>query len=930
MNKIIASLFITFALLLTGCVHQQTASPLATTIIQSPNDDRQYEYLVLPNQLRVVLISDKEADKSAAALTVGVGSTANPPGREGLAHFLEHMLFMGTSKYPGVDEYGAFIKLHGGSTNAFTADNETTYLFDIKQEELEPALDRFSQFFVAPLFAAEYVEREKKAVHSEYQLSLKEESWRTRAAEQQVMNPDSPYARFSVGSLETLADRDGSKVRDDLLAFYKTHYSANLMTLVVIGAESLPTLKGWVEEKFSAVPNRQTKRFVPETTQYLESQLPVRLQVLPLKDVRSVDYAFPMPSIIQHYQTKPARFLSHFIGDEGKGSLLSLLKQKGWATALTAGADKLDASESLLSISIDLTNEGISHVDEITAYLFEYIQLLSVQGVAEWRYAEQAKQADLSFRFSEKGASLWYAVGVSGAMQYYPAEDILRAGSMKTKYDAKLIAGYLDYISPENMVMTVISPDVETSELEPDFQVPYQAGKIPQAQVAGWTNPVSNPDLALPPVNQFLPDEVALKPVDKASSAPDRLQGMQKISLWHQQENVFGVPRGSFIFMLKSDMANDSPRHGVLRELLVETIKEQLNEFAYPASIAGLSYDIDGNSKGLKVSISGYDQKQGVLLERIVDTMKQPDFDANKFQIYKQELLRKLQNMALDKPYRQLLGERIRAMTSPSWSPDERIAVLDTVSLKDLKSYAASFFDSLEVEALSFGNVTAEEASALGVILEQQLLSDTRMSKVKERQVTHLPSGTPLTKDYYVDHPDSVVIYQFQGNDKSVQEEARWRLLGQIMSAPFFASLRTEQQLGYAVMSSFIDDEQMPALVMLVQSSAVSANEVQKRMHQFIKDFAGHIGEMDEQAFVSHQQGLVSDLMKKDDSYLARAYRYWGDMERDNYTFDHRQQLSDEVMALNQSQLVDFYQQQVQKQPRLLMISDTGNKFGGG
>ena len=693
MNKFINPLFIALGfLLLTGCAHQQSRQSSDVSIIQSPNDERSYEYLVLPNELKVVLISDPEADKGAASLTVGVGTTANPVGREGLAHFLEHMLFMGTRKYPGVDEYGAFIKRHGGSTNAYTADNETTYLFDIKQQELEPALDRFSQFFVAPLFAEQYVDREKNAVNSEYQLKLKDENRRLLAAQQQVMNPDSPYARFGVGNLDTLADRENSKVRDDLIEFYNTHYSANLMTLAVVGRQPLPVLRQWVEEKFSAIPNHGAERFVPESTQYLAGELPSRLLVLPLKDTRSVEYAFPIPPLLEHYKTKPARYLSHFIGDEGKGSLLSLLKQKGWSTHLGSGADAMDSTEAQFSVSIDLTSEGIKHVDEITGYLFEYVKLLSEQGISEWRYSEQEKQADLGFQFKEKGSSLWYVVGISSALQNYPAQDVLRAGSMKEVFDAQLIEDFLSHIRPENMAMTVVSPEVQGDRVEPNYQVHYKVEPIPGSQLAAWSGSPVDPALALPEPNRFLPDRVALKTVSQAQPMPQMVTGMQKLELWHQQEDVFGVPRASFMFMLKSDIANDTPRHGILRELLEETLKQQLNEFAYPAKIAGLHYEIDGNAKGFKISISGYDQKQGVLLKRIVQAMKNPAYDQDKFLVYKEELQRKLENAALDKPFRQLLGKRTRIMTSPSWSPKERLAVLDSVSLDDVRAYADEFF----------------------------------------------------------------------------------------------------------------------------------------------------------------------------------------------------------------------------------------------
>jgi secreted Zn-dependent insulinase-like peptidase len=64
------------------------------------------------------------------------------------------MLFLGTEKYPDADEYQTFIAQHGGSRNAFTAKEHTNYFFDIENASLEPALDRFSQFFTAPLYGS--------------------------------------------------------------------------------------------------------------------------------------------------------------------------------------------------------------------------------------------------------------------------------------------------------------------------------------------------------------------------------------------------------------------------------------------------------------------------------------------------------------------------------------------------------------------------------------------------------------------------------------------------------------------------------------------------------------------------------------------------------------------------------------------------------
>src|SRR5690606_35904292 len=221
----------------------------------SPNDTRDYRHPVFENQLLVLLISDPTTERAAAFLDVKVGSGQDPTEYEGLAHFLEHMLFLGTEKYPQAGEYQSFISQHGGSHNAYTAYENTNYFFDIQPEHLEPALDRFSQQFVAPLFTAEYVEREKNAVHSEFSSGLRDDSRRFFSALKDIVNPAHPFAKFSVGNLETLAERPGQTVRQAMLDFYERYYSANQMRLVIYGREDLDTLERIVREKFAAIPN---------------------------------------------------------------------------------------------------------------------------------------------------------------------------------------------------------------------------------------------------------------------------------------------------------------------------------------------------------------------------------------------------------------------------------------------------------------------------------------------------------------------------------------------------------------------------------------------------------------------------------------------------------------------------------------------------
>ena len=109
-------------------------------------------YLTLDNGMKVLLVfSNEKFTKSAAAMDVAVGSLADPDQSEGLAHFLEHMLFLGTKKYPKVGEYSEYLSANQGMSNAYTASENTNYFFEVNNDAFTGALDRFAQFFVAPL-----------------------------------------------------------------------------------------------------------------------------------------------------------------------------------------------------------------------------------------------------------------------------------------------------------------------------------------------------------------------------------------------------------------------------------------------------------------------------------------------------------------------------------------------------------------------------------------------------------------------------------------------------------------------------------------------------------------------------------------------------------------------------------------------------------
>ena len=142
-------------------------SKLYRNLTKSKSDSMNYLLKILPNGLKALLISDPDAHKSSAAIAVNIGYLSDPVSSPGLAHFCEHMLFLGTEKYPKEDEYHSFVAKNGGNSNAYTSSDVTCYYFDVSNEAFDQALDRFAQFFIKPLFNKESVDKEIRAIDSE-------------------------------------------------------------------------------------------------------------------------------------------------------------------------------------------------------------------------------------------------------------------------------------------------------------------------------------------------------------------------------------------------------------------------------------------------------------------------------------------------------------------------------------------------------------------------------------------------------------------------------------------------------------------------------------------------------------------------------------------------------------------------------------------
>ncbi|SFX77755.1 insulinase family protein [Marinospirillum alkaliphilum] len=912
---------LTLSLTLSAC----SMMPFQTktlTPVTSPNDSRSYAGLQLPNGLRVLVISDAEADRAAASMNVAAGSFHEPDEWPGLAHFLEHMLFLGTATFPEADAYQRFISQHGGSHNAFTAPRDTNYFFDIQPDHLNPALERMSRFFIDPLFSPEYMEREVNAVNSEWSGTLQDDARRRLSALRQAFNPEHPASRFSAGNRETL-DINNPALREAMLDFHQQYYTPDRMTLVVLGPQPIHELRAMVQAHFAAIQSRPASAEPVWPELIRATDLPALLEIQPLRQQRQLQLLFPITDPTADYRLKPDRYLAGLIGHEGEGSLLQLLKQRGWATGLSAGSQMQTGQEALFGIHIELTASGNQQIEAIKSLVFAHLELIRNEGIVAWRFEEDAAQAANAFRFAEPGEARNLVTHLAMNMARYPFEDVLRAHHAFDRFSAERIQSLLDQLTPERLLAVHVNPDATTDQTAPWVPAEYRLTR-PVAPVTAAAQTATR----LPDANPFMPSSLALHA--GANDAEPRLLPVagHGLQLWHGQDTSFKVPRAQwFVSLQNPDVATDL-NNRLLAQLTAQWLNDQLNAPGYPARLAGIHYEVYPHSRGITLSLGGFNEGQPRLLMKMLDQLQQAQVDKGQFLRLQQTLEQNLRNQQRDRLPQQLIRELYRNTLQPGgWTLEEQLKALAPLTADDLKAFIPAFTARLHVQLLAWGNVTEAEALQLANQVEAQLQPSLTADAVDLMQIRQIPPGQ-WSEKIHPQHNDRAILYYIQGQRYGLEEEAQMRLLAHLQSSAFFHELRTRQQLGYAVFSNYLPLMQQPGLFYFIQSPAEEPDYLAEAIEVFLREDIVRLERLEAADFNQHRNSLISQLLEADKRLGQRAERFWREIGNSRQDFTHRQRLANTLKDTSQEQLIHFYEQLLNRERGFYLLGSTPERRG--
>lgn len=584
---------------------------------------------------------------------------------------------------------------NGGSSNAYTDMEDTNYYFSVTpsttttttnenekvSQALQGALDRFSQFFISPLFEEKMVERELQAIDSEYRNSITSDAWRNYQLLKSASHPHHPFSKFGCGNYETLSAGEGP--REDLLEFWKQYYQTYNMRLCVVSRASLDALQEVVEETFGNLPysdptqhgrrgnippTKPVTEFPTEHSQYTtDSNVPVQAfnasnlgivrETVPLLESRSLKISFATPPLDDPLlkQSRPYRALSHILGHESPGSLHALLNNKGWLVGLSSGIG-IDCSDfSFFTLTLSLTPEGMKHYSKVLDLVFEWIALLrETDEETLHEYHDELRQiSKYNFEYRENGDSTDFCSSAAELLFDYEPSLLLQGPTMTGPYDAVIGKAFMNRMRPENALITITNSDLEAGDdwkTEPWYKAQYKDTKMTPQQIEKWSNPPQiDPELHLPALNEYIPTDFSLKcneekaevveesqPVRSTTSSdednekdislelqPPKLliDDHANLRMWHKMDQYWKVPKTYIRVSLLTPNVYRSPRTMTLNRIYQRVLNDDLNSFVYDASVAGCNYRVACIPSGYRISVKGYSEKLPFLLETLTSRM---------------------------------------------------------------------------------------------------------------------------------------------------------------------------------------------------------------------------------------------------------------------------------------------------------------------
>ena len=349
--------------------------------------------LTLENGLTLSVRHEPRLKRCAAVLRVAAGSHDVPGAWPGLAHFLEHLLFLGTERFPAADNLMAWVQRHGGLVNARTCERHTDFFFELPLSAVEGGLERLCDMLGHPRMNMDEQLREREVLHAEFIAWAREPLAQREIKLFQPLNPGHPLRAFHAGNRYSLPVPRTS-FQQALKDFYQRFYQTGQMTLSLSGPQMVQELIALAEHCTNDLrPGAAVQQTCPPALmtvgqahyQHINEQtlsLMFALEQLPPESVPALD------------------FLCHWINADKAGGLLARLREQQLIDSLKAKRLYDFNGQALLQIEFSAAGDITQDARQIRDTFHDWLAFFSAQqdwpGLREEYRLLQQRQQDIN------------------------------------------------------------------------------------------------------------------------------------------------------------------------------------------------------------------------------------------------------------------------------------------------------------------------------------------------------------------------------------------------------------------------------------------------------------------------------------------------------------------------------------------------------
>lgn len=852
----------------TPCVVDTSELTVMTPSLAHRNTKK----LRLSNQLEVLLVSDPETPYGAAALSVGIGSSHDPEERAGLAHYTEHMLFLGNAKYPGEEEFSHFLDSHGGKRNACTLPDRTVYMFSIANEGFEQGLDHFAHMFISPNFTSSGLQRECKAIHQEYCKNLPIDDWRMLHVKKALCNQDHPFHGFSTGNMSTLHN----VTHDEIKTWYETNYSANLMRLCIYSNKSLDELEGIIVPLFEKIENHNKVREESKQSLILEEKEKKCCFVTSVQGRCCLELSWELPKVfVQDQERHVAELISYILGHEGENSLFSTLQKEALAHKLCCGKQKVGVNEALFVLSIELTNEGVKQYEKVIAHCFDKITSLQKSGIENYIYDEVQKIEELKYAYQTRSDLFDYVMEHAMAMIDEPIESYPKKTLLASTFDKEACREFLMSLTPQKANYMLLAPNeltgVSTDKIEKWMEVAYTEKLL---QPSLWKKLAKMEEKesknALPSPNLFLPSELKVSTADfqcKASFDVIAQEHSEQGELYVARDHCFLTPKSSWHIHYKTPSVSPKiEKSGALMDLFALAFSEKINEKLYAAKVAHFDFSLASKEDGFTLSIHGFEEKMPLLMDMIGSKLTTITLSSQELAIYKERLLKEYECALLESPLKQAAEMTNSILYQNYQTMEQKSEQLLNITLAEANRFCKKIFKKGYLEASCYGS--SESSNTTKMVWEKMIATlhfspYPKEEQVKRKLARFSAMGYPTYLENHFPMPSGGLLVTLDFGDFSFEKRAVQEILSKALAEPFFSELRTRQQTAYLVTNWSQELERHLYNFFAIQSSSHDPRDLLARFELFLESFLANFERehVPKERFARIKQALVKQLL---------------------------------------------------------------------